>query len=169
MALSFWDWSVTAYRAPGAEETLLTLQDAHGLNVNLLLWCVWNAAHFAEPDETAIRRAMMIARDWEDEIVAPLRRARRALKSRDSAAPLRAKIKDAELAAEREVQSALDAFSQRALPPAPAGDAIVRARRSLAAYARAAGAAKTAGFSVSLLEKIAGLTVPSPDSGDVSA
>lgn len=160
MAPSFWDWSVAAYRAPGAEETLLTLQDAHGLNVNLLLWCAWIAPHFAEPGGATMRRAIAIAAGWETDVVAPLRGVRRTLKARGGADALRQQVKEAELGAERELGGALEAFALRHLSPAPDGDSHSRARRTLAAYARAAGAAKTAGFSVSLLEKVAGLTVP---------
>lgn len=139
------------------------MQDAHGLNVNLLLWCAWTAAHFSEPDEATLRRAMMIAGEWDSSVVAPLRGVRRKLKARSDQAPLRQRVKEAELAAEREVQAELESLAQRQLPAAPNDDAAPRARRTLAAYARAAGAAKTAGFSVTLLEKVAGLTVPRPD------
>lgn len=162
MAQSFWDWSQNAYGAPGAEETLLTLQDAHGLNVNLLLWCVWIAGRFAEPDEATLRRAMMIADEWERDAVAPLRRVRRTLKSRSGVEALRRKVKDAELCAERELQAALESFAVTRLAAAQDGEAPARARRTLAAYARAAGAGKTPGFSVTLLEKVAGLTLLRP-------
>ncbi len=135
------------------------MQDAHGLNVNLLLWCVWTAAHLSTPDEAALRRAMQISGEWEENIVAPLRQVRRKLKTCGGPEALRLQVKEAELSAEREVQSALEAMARRQLSPASDEDAGSRARRTLAAYARAAGAAKTSGFSVSLLEKLAGLTV----------
>lgn len=162
MTPSFREWSDRAYREPGAEEALLALQDAHGLNVNLVLWCVWIAPHFAEPDEAALRRAMLIADAWESDVVAPIRRVRRTLKSRPDAEALRAQVKAVELAAELDLQSKLEELAHRHLHESPGNDAESRARRTLAAYARAAGAAKTAGFSVSLLEKVASLTVVRP-------
>lgn len=160
MATAFRDWSALAYGAPGAEETLLALQDAHGLNVVLLLWCVWIAARFGEPDEAAMRRAMMVADEWETGVVAPIRRVRRLLKSKPAVDALRAQVKAVELAAEAELQSALEALAALHLRPAADGDAAARARRTLAAYARLAEAPKTPGFSVCLLEKVASLTVP---------
>ena len=157
MANSLWEWSAIAYETPGAKETLLTLQDAHGLNVSLMLWCVWTAVHFAEPDEATLRRAMMVAGEWEDPIIAPLRGVRRRLKSREGFDSLVQKVMDAELGAERELQAALEVIARRQLTPASGGDADRAARRTLAAYARAAGAGKRADFSISLLENVAGL------------
>ncbi len=56
------------------------LQDAHGLNVNLVLWGLWSAQRFAEPDTATLKRAIEIAGQWEDAVVAPLRLVRRRLK-----------------------------------------------------------------------------------------
>lgn len=106
---------------------------------------------------------MTIAGEWETGVVSPLRGVRRKLKTRDGQDALRQLVKEAELAAEREVQTGLDALARRQMTPSPDPLAEPRARRTLAAYVRAAGAAKTAGFSVALLEKVAGLTVPRLD------
>jgi hypothetical protein len=103
---------------------------------------------------------MLIAGDWEGEIVEPLRRVRRKLEAHGGAQRLRQQVKDAELAAEWEVQNALEDLARRHLRPASDPDALFRARRALAAYSRAAGVATTAGFSVALLEKVARLTFP---------
>lgn len=140
----------------------------HGLNVNLVLWCVWAAQHFAEPPGAALKSAIAIADEWEASIVAPLRRVRRKLKTPVSgvdASPLRDQVKAAELAAERDLQRRLELMAREALGPAPDADREGRARRALAAYARAANAAGTPGFSISLLEEVIGLTLDSSVEG----
>ncbi len=167
-APSLWDWSSGVYARPGAQRTLLTLQDAHGLNVNLILWCAWAGAHHAEPDGAALKTAMAITAEWDSAVVAPLRAVRRALKSGVAgiaAEHLRAEVKAAELAAERALLARLDAFSQGALLPSHDADRAGRARRTLAAYARAARAAQSPGFSISLLEEVIRLTVDSSVEG----
>lgn len=141
---------------------LLTLQEAHGLNVNLVLWCVWTGAHFGEPDGATLKSAMAIANEWDAFVVAPLRAVRRKLKNgvagiADEA--LRDQVKAAELGAERALQLRLESFA--AALSGAAGDRQARARRTLAAYARAARAAETPGFSISLLEEVIRLTVDS--------
>lgn len=144
------------------------MQDAHGLNVNLVLWCVWSAEFFAEPASAALKSAIAIAGAWEASIVAPLRSVRRTLKSGVAgidAGPLRDQVKAAELAAEQSLQARLDMMARETLGPAPGPDREGRARRALAAYARAARAAETPGFSISLLEEVIRLTLDSPDQG----
>ncbi|MEM9233804.1 MAG: TIGR02444 family protein [Pseudomonadota bacterium] len=42
-AEDFWDWSLEVYANPEVKGALLTLQDRHHLNVNLILWCIWAA------------------------------------------------------------------------------------------------------------------------------
>ncbi len=56
----------------------------------------------------------------------------------------------------------LEALAHKQLATLDTGDSRSRARRTLAAYARAAGAARSARFSISLLEEIIGLTLPAP-------
>ncbi len=152
-----WEWSGAAYARPGAERALLALQDAHGLNVNLMLWCVWAGTHYAEPDGATLRTAMGIAGAWDAAIVAPLRAVRRALKTGVAGIagePLRDTVKAAELAAERALQMKLESLAAGALQPAADPEWEGRARRTLAAYARLARAAETPGFSISLLEAV---------------
>ncbi len=135
------------------------------MNVNLVLWCLWSAQGFAEPDTATLRRAIEIAGQWEGAVVAPLRQVRRRLKAGFDGAgvdQLREDVKALELRAEREVQSMLEALAQKQLTPANCGDRSGRARRSLASYARTSGAARSAGFSISLLEDLIGLTLPTP-------
>jgi uncharacterized protein (TIGR02444 family) len=142
------------------------LQDAHGLNIPIILWCLWTGAFFAEPDAATMKRAIAIGAAWERKVVAPLRSVRRALKDGvegKTPVALREQVKSAELAAEAEALSQLEMLTRRQVGAAATADARSRARRTLAAYARAAGAAESPGFSIALLEIVIGLTVPAPD------
>lgn len=145
------------------------LQDAHGLNVPILLWCLWSGAHFAEPDAATIKKALAIGDAWEKKVVAPLRSARRALKEGVGGVTSEAlleQVKAAELSAERIALDQLESLSRgSAGAPSVADAAAARVRRTLAAYVRAAGAAETPGFSVGLLEEIIELTFRAQNQG----
>lgn len=125
MSEPFWDWALTAYAAPGVQESCLQLQDAGGQNVPLLLWAAWTAATGRPLDEDAIEAACDCARAWDGVAVSPLRAIRRTLKAVnpdiDNAAreSLREAVKAVELSAERCLMSGLEA-----LAPAPSGSPI---------------------------------------------
>lgn len=168
MAASFWDWSLDAYARPGVERALLTLQDAHGLNVSLVLWCLWTGARRAEPDGATLKNVMAIAGEWDAAVLAPLRAVRRKLKAGVAgiaSEPLREEVKAAELHAERALQGRLESLAPTVLHAPADSDREGRARRTLAAYARAARAAETPGFSISLLEEVIRLTIDSSVQG----
>lgn len=144
------------------------MQDRFGLSVPLVLWCLWTGAHFAEPDPATLKRAMLIGDRWEQSVIAPLRRVRRMLKDGFDGAPaesVRAGAKAAEIAAERELLARLEAMTRGLAKPEPDPDFGARARRTLAAYVRATGAAGKTGFSITLLEEVVGLTVAVPIPG----
>jgi uncharacterized protein (TIGR02444 family) len=122
----FVDWSVRAYGAPTATERCLEMQDEHGQSVCLLLWAGWLAAKSATPATGALSNAIEITRTWEHEVIAPLRAARRALKTApqipDAAREVvRRMAKQAELAAEIALLGALEALPTEtsATPPSP--------------------------------------------------
>jgi uncharacterized protein (TIGR02444 family) len=118
---SFWAFSVGFYGEPGVEETLLRLQDEEGLEVNLVLFCLYAAKRGARLGETERADMRQIGTEWGKGIVAPLRAARRALKPLEARSPetaaLRAEVKKAELAAEKLMQEALE----RCLPSGGSG------------------------------------------------
>ncbi len=110
----FWDFSLAVYGRPGVAEACLALQDRHGLDVNLLLFCCWAGAKGRALDAGDMARLIAAAGPWNAEVVRPLRTARRWLKTqrsapRDQAEILRARIKADELEAERLEQSILAA------------------------------------------------------------
>lgn len=119
--LSLWTFAVTAYARPGVEEICLTLQDAYGQNVALLLWRLWALDRPIGP--VALDAATAVARTCEGRILAPLRQVRRGLRAPidgvvdDAREALRESVRRAELGAERLLLDALEA----ATPPSASG------------------------------------------------
>ncbi|MCC5793435.1 MAG: TIGR02444 family protein [Chromatiales bacterium] len=109
----FWDFSLKVYAAPDVAPGLLELQDAHGLDVNLLLFCTW-AGHSGPGRLTgsALDRSCLVVGDWQQQLVRPLRALRREV-ARLPTVPaglsrtMKAVLLDAELTAERIEQQLL--------------------------------------------------------------
>jgi uncharacterized protein (TIGR02444 family) len=76
----FWRFSLRTYRAPGVQDACLALQERHGADVNLLLFCGWVGRDGRTLDLRRLRQAMACVAAWQSEVVAPLRQARRAIK-----------------------------------------------------------------------------------------
>jgi len=137
--MTFWESSLALYRRPGVPEACLRLQDRDGLDVNLVLWCVWLGVTGRPLDEDLLGRAMAAVAPWRARAVLPLREIRRDLKPGVPGAPaaetaaLRESIKKMELAAER-IQHLI--LAGLAPPPGAAAAADAHALR----YAVAAGA-----------------------------
>jgi uncharacterized protein (TIGR02444 family) len=112
-----WKFSLTVYGAPGVQEECLHLQERHGVDVNVLLFCAYvGAVHGALPSDSDVRAAAAAAGEWNRAIVGSLREARRGLKpfAADPAGPaavLRKVVKEAELEAERIEQMMLETWS----------------------------------------------------------
>ena len=167
----FWQWSQRIYARGDMERRLLDLQDSHGLNINLVLWCLWSGACFEATDEVVVRKASDLSRTWSEAVTSPLRGVRRFLKSPPpqaalaDAALIRSSVKELELSAEKVEQDMLQALALAYLKPSPdLPEAAIRARRALAAYVRTTDAASSPGFSISLLEALIELTFPSSES-----
>jgi uncharacterized protein (TIGR02444 family) len=136
----FWRFSLGYYRQPGIGDACIALQDGAGVDVNLLLFLLWQASvgrtfAVAEVDELERRIGA-----WRSMTVIPLRHIRRALRSPPAlvegaaAEAFRNKIKAVELEAERLQQEAMYQMS-RALPLGqPASSPLNAAHDSVAAY-----------------------------------
>ncbi len=129
-AQAFWDWSCGRYARPGVAPACLELQDAHGLQVNLLLLGCWLAACGRAVAAGHAARIAAAAGGWQAAAVRPLRETRRRLKRlaaeapeprRDQIEALRRQVAAAELAAERIEQLEL----QRLAGPCPLGSGTV--------------------------------------------
>ncbi len=132
------------YAAPGAEEACLTLQGRAGLSVTTMLALLWLAAD----DQGAVHPAGLLALDgaaaYQQQVLVPLRQARRGLKAwvEQLGAPateLRQALMRYELDAERLdlllVLQALAPEACRTRTGDPCGDACL----SMARYLQAAG------------------------------
>jgi uncharacterized protein (TIGR02444 family) len=135
-AEEFWRFSLDLYARPAVAAQCLALQDGEGREVNILLLALYAGLvlgrGLAAADFAALESATAA---WRDNVVVPLRAARRGLKpwSADpAAAVLRAAVQDVELGAERLAQLHLLEVLPAGLADAP-GAAL--ARTNLLAYA----------------------------------
>jgi uncharacterized protein (TIGR02444 family) len=111
---AFWDFSLAVYKREALVAACHGLQDEHGADVNMLLFCCWIGASGRGPlagdDFTHLSEAVS---RWQREVVTPLRAARRRLKqpphalAGQAARSLRDAVAAAELESERLEQMAL--------------------------------------------------------------
>lgn len=86
LGAAFWEFSVSVYGQPGVREECLRLQDGHGVDVNVLLFCAWAGSQLGiELTPGHVNAAQEAAGPWNVQIVQALRGARRALKAFDAA------------------------------------------------------------------------------------
>lgn len=109
---ALWRFSLDLYARPGVAEACLALQGRRGADVNLLLLILWLARRGRPLEEPVLKAAGAVARDWQSQVVGPVRAARRAAKQ--AAGPdLYHRLKDTELACEQAEQAALVAAVAR--------------------------------------------------------
>lgn len=164
----FWDWSLEVYGRPGVAAACLALQERHGLDVNVLLFCCWAAARGQRFDRSDVEQVVEDVRAWHGEAVVPLRRIRQRLKGGIGTAPedlaeaVRRRVATVELDAEHLEQIMLSRHIRE--PSSARGDFAETAAVSLAGYAAASGF-RWAGDDRSALRTI--LTAAAPlDSGE---
>jgi len=135
----FWRFSLRLYRAPGVGDACIALQEEAGVDVNLLLFLLWQATQRRALTAADIKALDETIGGWRDTAVIPLRNLRRALKSAPGlvapnvAEAFRSRIKAVELEAERLQQEAMYALAAT-MPP---GRALGRDATSPAEAARA--------------------------------
>ncbi len=136
MSHAFWDWSLDRYEQAGVAPACLALQDQHGLNVNICLWCCWLAeeGRYAGP---GLERAIRSLESWTGGITRPIRDIRRKLKSLPHGGGLYNSLLTCELDAEHVEQDIL--FELAAALPESAWKTERTARLALAEYARLKG------------------------------
>jgi uncharacterized protein (TIGR02444 family) len=142
----FWRFSLRFYRRPEVADACIALQDDAGVDVNLLLFLLWQATSGRELSPAEIAALDERVGAWRNLTVIPLRGMRRALKSPPAlvAAPVtelfRTRIKAAELEAERLQQEAMYELACATPLGREAPSAAQAARANVAAYERVAGA-----------------------------
>ncbi len=130
-------YGAALWRLPGVAEACLELQDRSAVDVSLVLLACWLAARGVALEPETAERLRSLARPWNEQVVTPLREARRALKrlaqepeAAGSGAPiasLRAAVAHSELEAERIVARLLERASVGlacAAPPGPGTAAV---------------------------------------------
>ena len=145
MGSPFWNFSLAVYGANAVEDECLKLQDQFGLDVNLLLLCAFlGAGHGVALTSDDIASARQEVDQWNEDIVKPLRAARRNLKTIElpdphaaqAAMQLRAQVKVAELESERIEQMMLEQWANARFAAWPHGkfrDAVVANLQALLA------------------------------------
>ena len=142
---SFWDYSVDYYDRDGVSDSLLSLQNRHDLDINLILLALWTGAEMGillKKEHFAILDAK--AYEWRDNIIKPLRSSRQAIKSFTSmniglTDDIYQKIKSAELDAEHVAQIFLSGSLLSLPEPTDTSDYCHAATLNLASYFAYAG------------------------------
>lgn len=112
----FWDFSLSVYMSDGVGAACLELQDAHELDVNVLLFCMWlGASGRGSLTATEMQSVTGAVQEWHHDIVRELRAVRVRMKGGMSSAPadltesLRQRIQKTEIDCEHTEQLMLAA------------------------------------------------------------
>ncbi len=105
-----WEFATWAYSQAGVEKACLALQNRLGADVNIVLFCAWLAYRGTGSNSLAkyLAAALKLSRDWQKNLVEPLRLCRTNLKEllenspmagadRAAASSLHERVKQAEL------------------------------------------------------------------------
>jgi uncharacterized protein (TIGR02444 family) len=136
----FWRFSLRLYRAPGVGDSCIALQEEAGVDVNLLLFLLWQAEERRALTAADVKALDETIGGWRDTAVIPLRSVRRALKSSpglvdpNTAEAFRTRIKAVELEAERLQQEAMYALAATMPAGRDAPSSVEAARSNVAAY-----------------------------------
>ncbi|MEE3012188.1 MAG: TIGR02444 family protein, partial [Pseudomonadota bacterium] len=131
-----WEFSLKLYAEPGVAASCLSLQNQHGFDVNLVLFCIWYGCRHGELTDDLLQTALETSDRWRESVVRPLRSLRTQIKRdlKESAysasseiSVLRELIKTAELDAERIQQQELEKLIEQSVKKKPAS---VRGERS---------------------------------------
>lgn len=122
--LDLWPFMLGVYANPGVATACLRLQEAHGLDIPLMLAVLHGGVTGHVPGPEQIQMFDQNCRAWREAAIRPLREARRAMKSHDWLASqprvpgLRDSVKAAELEAERVEADVLEQMLSD-IPPGP--------------------------------------------------
>ena len=84
----FWDYSLDVYRRDGVSPALITFQDRHNLDVNILLLCLWaGQSGCGELDDSDFGHALAVSANWNPEIVCAIRDVRIRLRQEIALVP----------------------------------------------------------------------------------
>lgn len=148
----FWDFSIKVYMSDGVGAACIALQETHGIDVNVLLYCSWLGASgrgvVSDAEMSSITDAVTT---WHDDVVRRLRQVRTRMKGGMPPAPddlsesLRQRIQKIEIDCEHAEQLMLAATIDRAPDETlPAATRAAAAIANISLYFGAAGRELTA-------------------------
>jgi uncharacterized protein (TIGR02444 family) len=112
----FWDYSLDVYRRDGVSPALISFQDRHNLDVNILLLCLWaGQSGRGVLSDSDFEHALSVSANWNPEIVCAIRdirirlRQEIALVPRDLSDAVRKKLLELEIECEHVEQLSLAA------------------------------------------------------------
>lgn len=79
-ASAAWDFVLRLYGMPGVAPACLDLQERHGINVSLMLFCLWHGTVSERPLGEDLPAMAAAAEEWHRSAVLPIRAARSWLK-----------------------------------------------------------------------------------------
>lgn len=129
----FWTFTLKVYAQPGVSAECIALQDTLGIDVNVLLFCVWFGAERQRVlDDAQLAAIEAEGTRWQAIVIKPLRAIRQAMKpmpemAEEAVAALRKDVAAAELRSEQIEQALLFAAAERlndAAKPATAAEAV---------------------------------------------
>ncbi|MGD1868082.1 MAG: TIGR02444 family protein [Neomegalonema sp.] len=112
---AFWRFSLRLYAREGAAGLCLKLQDAHGCDVNVVLFALWTGLESGRLKATSAEKVVRFSREWRVRAVQPLRDLRIDLKTGVAdvdAAPFREQVKRLELAGEKLQQQTIAQWAE---------------------------------------------------------
>ena len=172
-----WDFALIVYRRDGVAEACLALQESHGIDVNVLLFCCWlGESGRGALGASEMADALALVDRWHRDVVRPLRAVRNRIKGGlgdidvEYSDPLRGQIMASELDAEHvEHMTLMAAFERPAAEPMPPAEARAKdAAGNVALYFDALGV-KLAAAETAQLTTILGGGFPELDRGQLAA
>ncbi|CAN0301880.1 unnamed protein product, partial [Discosporangium mesarthrocarpum] len=147
----FWDFSLSVYMSDGVGAACLELQDAHELDVNVLLFCMWlGASGRGALSASEMETVTGAVQAWHHDVVRELRAVRVRMKGGMAPAPddlaesLRQRIQKTEIDCEHTEQLMLAASIDKAADDSRAVSArLADAVANIAAYFGAFGGVAT--------------------------
>lgn len=136
-----WDFALRVYGTPGVAPACLGLQERHGIDVTLMLFCIWHGTEHGATLGPHLADLCTTARTWREATVLPLRGARRWLKAAGPADSYRS-VLAAEIDCEHAELLAL-ARQAEAIPSTAAPPSAATVADNLAGFLAASGVAPT--------------------------
>ena len=148
----FWDFSLKVYMSDGVGQACLELQDAHELDVNVLLFCLWvGASGRGALDDAQMSDVLGAVDDWHHNVVRGLRAVRTYMKGGVGSAPheiaesLRQRIQKSEIDCEHAEQLMLaGSVDLEEEEGRDAADCVADAVSNISTYFRTFGAVSDA-------------------------